>query len=97
MDLPDDEGHVVWVSGSLVSSDFEASFVIDGLEDIEAEVSDGGHVSGSMSCSGSGFVLVLDDFRREPVAVLDGFRCRDYRARITDVCRHFVYLTVPVE
>jgi hypothetical protein len=38
---------------------------------------------------------LLEDVRREPVAAINGFRTCDHRARITDVCRHFVNLTVP--
>lgn len=38
---------------------------------------------------------LLDDFRREPIAAINGFRCRHHRAQIADVRRHFVNLTVP--
>lgn len=38
---------------------------------------------------------VPDDFDREPIAAIIGFRCRDHHARILDVRRHFVNLTVP--
>ena len=40
---------------------------------------------------------LLDDFRREPIAAINGFRCRHPRAQIADVRRHFVNLTVPGE
>ncbi len=39
---------------------------------------------------------LLDDVRREPVAAINGFRCRHHRARRADVRRHFVNLTVPL-
>jgi hypothetical protein len=38
---------------------------------------------------------LLDDFGREPVAAINGFRCRHHRARRADVRRHFVNLTAP--
>jgi hypothetical protein len=40
---------------------------------------------------------LLDDVRREPVAAINGFRCRHHRAQIADVRRHFVNLTVPLK
>jgi hypothetical protein len=38
---------------------------------------------------------LLDNFGREPVAAINGFRCRHHRARRADVRRHFVNLTAP--
>ena len=40
---------------------------------------------------------LLNDFGREPVASINGFRCRHHRAQIADVRRHFVILTVPAK
>ena len=39
---------------------------------------------------------LLDDFGREPVAAINGFRTRDHCARGAHVRRHFAALTVPL-
>ncbi len=39
---------------------------------------------------------LLDDVGREPVAAINGFRCRHHCAQRADVRRHFVNLTVPL-
>jgi hypothetical protein len=38
---------------------------------------------------------LLDDFGRELIAAINGFRCRHHHAQIADVRRYLVNLTVP--
>jgi len=42
-------------------------------------------------------MMSANDFRWEPVAAINGCRCRHHRARIADVRRHAVTLTLPLQ
>lgn len=70
-ELAEDSSHAGLISCGLVSSEFEASFVIDGFEHVECQVSDDGHVGDAVFGSGSRGILAEGYIERPRQTVLD--------------------------
>jgi hypothetical protein len=70
--MPEDCREVVWIPTGAFSSEFDASLVVGGSDEIEGEVSDDRHVFRAVTGSEARLIVAEGDIENPMQAVLDG-------------------------